>query len=144
MRVVQNRVTLAERAAAGILPAQTNARTIEHQRTKGNAFGKGPVDWQCTLAHLRTARELAHHFRVDIEAFGHDGDLVRNLPDNFFADSRLDNLRAVEFLDRRWHVTHRLLLRDQLFCLRQRTFQTPHSLRQHLIQLGFVDHPFFD
>src|SRR5262245_11393158 len=43
-RVVQDGVTLAERAAPRVLPAQPNRRPLQQQRTEGQQFGERPVD----------------------------------------------------------------------------------------------------
>src|SRR5712692_6622673 len=90
LRVVKNSVALAEGAATGILPAQTDTRTFERQRAEGHRFGESPVEWRGAFAHLRAARKLAHHLRIQVEAFGHDGNLSRDASDHLNIDSGFD------------------------------------------------------
>src|SRR6266404_2606620 len=74
--VVKNGVALTESAAPRILPAQAYARPIERQRAERHRFRERPIERHSAFAHLRAARELAHHFRIQIEAFRHDGNLL--------------------------------------------------------------------
>ncbi len=53
----KNSVTLAERAASGILSAQTHARAFEHERAKRDCFRKRPIERQrCRRPSSRVAR----------------------------------------------------------------------------------------
>src|ERR1043166_390861 len=65
LRVVQHRMSLTESATARILAAQTNVRSIDHQRAESNCFRKCPIHWQCPCAHLRGPRKLADHFSIE-------------------------------------------------------------------------------
>src|SRR5262245_19638058 len=45
LRIVQHRVSLTERAAAGILATQTNVNSIDNQRAESDCFRKSPIAW---------------------------------------------------------------------------------------------------
>ncbi len=90
LRVVQHSVALAESPATRILSAQTYARPFERQRSEGHRLREGPVQRHSTFAHFRAARKLAHHLRIQIKAFGHDGNLSRDASDHLNIDSGFD------------------------------------------------------
>src|SRR5712692_5695595 len=90
-------MTLTERSTSGILTTQANARAIERQRSESNRFSERPIDGQLAFSHLRATRELAHHFRIQVEAFRHDRNLARDLLDHIGCDRRLNDLRAIQF-----------------------------------------------
>src|SRR6266496_5029388 len=86
LRVVEHCMTLAESSPAGVLTTQTHTRSFKHERTKSSGFSKGPVQRQVSFAHLRASRELAHHFWINVESFGHHGNLVSNTADDLRTD----------------------------------------------------------
>ena len=95
LRVVKNSVTLAERAASGVLSTQTHACPRARANRK-QCFGKRPIERRTAVAHLRAPGQLAHHLRIDVEPFRYDGDLVRDASDRLRRNSGRNHFRAVE------------------------------------------------
>src|SRR5439155_22509736 len=50
--IVQDRMPLAERAAGGVLAAQSNAMSFERERGKRERFGRGPIERLRPRSHL--------------------------------------------------------------------------------------------
>ncbi len=70
-RVVKDGVALREGSAAGVLAADADGRSLDQQRSEGERLGRAEVERQRALGHLRPARELLDHLRVEVESRRH-------------------------------------------------------------------------
>src|SRR5436309_3325059 len=81
--VVEDRMALAEGAAARVLPAHADRDALEQQRAEGERLGAAPVDAAPLADHLRARLHETRGPRVRREALGHTreggGDLVQHL-----------------------------------------------------------------
>src|SRR5438552_2522846 len=81
--VVQDRVALAEGAAARVLPAHADRDALEQQRADGERLGAAPVDAASLVHHLRARLHETRGPRVRRETLGQaregGGDLVQHL-----------------------------------------------------------------
>src|SRR5689334_10078812 len=94
-------MTLAERAATRILTTQAHAGALDHERSKRDSFSKRPIDRRTAVAHLRAARQLAHHLRIHMKSFRHYRDLVTDTLDRLGRDTRRHHFRTIKLLDAR-------------------------------------------
>src|SRR5437867_2207800 len=78
--VVEDRMALAEGAAARVLPAHADRDALEQQRAEGERLGAAPVDAAPLADHLRARLHETRGPRVRREALGHTreggGDLL--------------------------------------------------------------------
>ena len=65
--IVERQVALAERAAAGILPAQPHGRAFQRQRAEGQRLAESPVDGAALVHHVAP---LARRSRAAWDADG--------------------------------------------------------------------------
>src|SRR6266850_8074248 len=105
---------LAKRTAPGILPAKSDTRAVEHERTKRNCLGESPIHRNLAVAHLRAACELANHFRMNIKTFRHDSDVMANLAHLVRTDAGIKKIRTVFLNYRSCKLFNRCLVSNNL------------------------------
>ncbi len=67
LHVVEQRVAVAEGAAAGVLPGHAHAYAFGHERREGERLGGAPVERALARRHLRALRQQASDLLVDVE-----------------------------------------------------------------------------
>src|SRR5207248_7689727 len=81
-RVVKNEVTLAERAALGVLTGQPDWDALGEQRRPGQRLGVRPVD-DALLERFAAALDLRLQLPVHAEALGHAQQLLVERAERF-------------------------------------------------------------
>ena len=70
LHVVQHRVALRERAAAGVLARQAHGDALEEERPPRERLGRRPVGLALPLRELAPPAHERHELRVDLDAVG--------------------------------------------------------------------------
>ena len=81
LAVVEHRVPLHERAAAGVLPGHPHGGALEQQRAEGEEFPEGPVD-RSVAAHLDALAQERLQLRVHREVGGRVVERIADLLDD--------------------------------------------------------------
>src|SRR5258708_37302141 len=83
LRVDQNRVALAERAALRILPREAHGIAFEKYGAERQHLGKTIIDGTLAMPHFRALLEKLRDFRMEVKSLGHANEAVAD-PREFF------------------------------------------------------------
>src|SRR5260370_38553905 len=90
LRVDQNRVALAERAALRILPRQAHGIAFEKYGAERQHFGKTIIDGTLAMPHFRELHEKLRDFRMEMKSLRHANEAVADIQEFFLRAPGLD------------------------------------------------------
>src|SRR5262249_36993808 len=67
--IVQNRVSLTERAAFGVLAGESDAYTLAREARECQRFGRGPIKRMFATSHLPAGFQKLFDFRMRMKIF---------------------------------------------------------------------------
>src|SRR5258708_1670686 len=79
LRIDEHCMSLIECAALRVLSGQANGVSFEQQRTKRQRFGESIIHWTFAMSHFGALLEQSGDFRMNVKAFRHANERVRNL-----------------------------------------------------------------
>ena len=85
--IVECKVALRERAAAGVFSTEPYAGTLKSNRTEGKRFAEGPIDGQILFDSLAAAVDEPAQLGMQMEIFGEGGDTTNDAFDHGPIDS---------------------------------------------------------